>query len=133
MLQKKSTHFSTEKKGVIILGGHVQGYGIIRVLNSSFGVTAIVIDNKKFNIAKHSKYCQKFYHIPYRHTLKLLLALKESASYENWVIFPTDDYYVEILSKNKDQLSGYYRVAVDGWEKVKLFFDKRLDSEVLWY
>jgi|LSQX01.3.fsa_nt_gb predicted ATP-grasp superfamily ATP-dependent carboligase len=115
----------TENMGVIVLGGHIQGYGIIRILADSHDLGATIIDNKKYNITKHSKYCQKFYHAAYRHTLKLLLAFKRRGLYENWVIFPTDDYYVEILSKNKDQLSDYYKVAVDDWENVKVFFDKR--------
>ena len=48
--------------GAIVLGGHVQGLGIVRILGRD-NIPVIVIDNTKANLAKHSKYCHKFYRI----------------------------------------------------------------------
>ncbi len=48
------------KKGVIVLGGHVQGLGIIRIFGKN-NISCILLDNTKINIARHSKYCNAFY------------------------------------------------------------------------
>ena len=52
-------------KGVIVLGGHVQAYGIMRVFGE-LGIDAVIIDSKEYNISRHSKYCKEFYLVSYR-------------------------------------------------------------------
>jgi len=113
-----------KKPGVIVLGGHVQGYGIVRIYGEN-NIPSVVIDTTKINIARHSKYCIDFYKCSYDDLLILLLDFQSRGIYRDWLLIPTDDYYVRILSKNKKELSKYFRVSVDDWEKIKLFFDKR--------
>lgn len=115
--------------GVIVLGGHVQAYGIIRVFGE-LGIDSVIIDNKKHNISKHSKYCKAFYLVSYRHTIRILLGLMGKGKYMNWVIYPTDDYYVRTLSENKALLSGHFTVAIDDWNTVEKFYDKRLSYPI---
>lgn len=112
------------KRGFIVLGGHVQGYGIVRICGEN-DIPCIVIDINKYNIARYSKYCEMFYHCIYDDTLTLLLQLKKNDLYKNWTIIPTDDYYVKILSQNKEVFNNYYNISVDEWDKVSLFFNKR--------
>jgi predicted ATP-grasp superfamily ATP-dependent carboligase len=50
--------------------------------------------------------------------------------YKGWVIYPTDDYYVRILSENKDELDKHFRTAVDDWQVVEKFYDKRLSYPI---
>lgn len=116
-------------KGVIVLGGHVQAYGIMRVFGE-LGIDAVIIDSKEYNISRHSKYCKEFYLVSYRHTIKLLLGFVAKGKYKNWVIYPTDDYYVRILSESKAALSGHFTVAVDDWDTVEKFYDKRLSYPI---
>ena len=114
----------SNKTGVIVLGGHVQGYGIVRVYGEN-NIPSVVIDKDKHNIARHSKYCEKFFHVEYNGLITLLLDLGNDAKYKNWLLIPTDDYYVRLLSQNKNELNKYFTVTVDDWEIIDLFFNKR--------
>lgn len=111
------------KIGIIILGGHVQGYGLARIsgLNK---IKCVIIDSAKYNIARYSKYCFRFYNIEYSNIMNILYEFKINNLYKNWLLIPTDDYYVKILSQNKSKLDDYFNVTVDDWEKVNLFYDK---------
>ena len=111
------------KKGVIVLGGHVQGYGIIRIYGEN-KIPTILVDSDSLNIAKHSRYCKRFYKINYSDVLDFLLNKKTSEKYKNWLLMPTDDYYVKILSTNKEILSKTYKLIIDDWSKVNLFYNK---------
>ncbi|MCD4674409.1 MAG: hypothetical protein K8S18_00205, partial [Desulfobacula sp.] len=101
MKEKKKT-----TPGVIVLGGHVQGLNIIRIFGDS-EIQGIVIDNTPINLAKHSKFCKKFYNVSDDKLLGFLLDLQNQDFYKNWVIFPTNDLYVSILSRNKEKLEPY--------------------------
>lgn len=112
------------KTGVIVLGGHVQGYGIIRIYGEN-KIPCIIIDTDKFNIAKHSKFCKEFYVCSYQSLLDQLFKLGRQRRYDKWLLIPTDDYYVRLLSQNKKELSEFFYVTVDNWENINLFFNKR--------
>ena len=60
----------TPPKGAIILGGHIQAYGIIRQLGE-IGIKSVVIDNVFFNIAKYSNIANHLIWFP----IALLLAI----------------------------------------------------------
>ena len=114
---------ATPPQGAIILGGHIQAYGIIRQLGE-IGIMSIVIDNVHFNIAKYSKYCQSSYVVPYNSILSYLLNLAKDGKYYKWLIIPTDDYYVRIISQNYADLIQYFNLLTDRWEIVSVFFNK---------
>lgn len=116
---------SNNQIGVVILGGHIQGYGIARIFGEE-GIPSVVIDHHKFNITKQSRYCKKSFVADYDNTIGLLISMAKSGEYSNWLLFPTDDYYVRLLSINKDMLEDHYMVTVDSWDVIELFFNKRL-------
>ena len=110
--------------GVIVLGGHVQGYGILRIFGEN-NIPSIVIDTTRQNIARHSKYCTHFIEVDYDNLINKLVEIGQEGRIDNWLLFPTDDYYVRLLSQNKNLLDQYYLVTVDEWDIIKLFFNKR--------
>lgn len=112
------------KPGVIVLGGHVQGYGIVRVYGEN-NIPSIVIDVSSINIARHSKYCIAFFKCSYQNLIELLLTFGKEGKYKKWLLIPTDDYYVRLLSQNKGILSEYFNVTVDSWKIIEVFFNKR--------
>lgn len=112
------------KPGVIVLGGHVQGLGIVRILGRE-GIPVIVIDNINTNLARHSKYSQAFFYAADKDLLGLLFHLADIQNYIGWVIFPTNDFHVKILSFNKQQLGKSFVVSTDSWDVIKLFYNKR--------
>lgn len=121
---KLSENILINKKGVIVFGGHVQGYGIIRIFGEN-KIPTILIDRSNKNIAKHSKYCHLFIESEDENIITLLTNLKKYSELKGWLLFPTDDYYVRILSINKERLNDFYRVTVDKWNTIEYFFNKR--------
>lgn len=112
------------KPGVIVLGGHVQALGIIRILGEN-GIDSIIIDNTSKNIARHSIFCSGFYKVFNDSLLHFLLDLGLRKQYFEWLIIPTNDFHLKLLSTNKSELEKYFRVCVDKWENVKVFYNKR--------
>ena len=109
------------RSGVIVLGGHIQGLNIVRIYGKE-GIDVILIDKERLNLAKHSKYCKRFYHR--EDFLELLLEFKNENRYKNWLIVPTNDSQVKTLSQNRDILDSHFLVTTDRWEVVKNFYNK---------
>ena len=113
------------KKGIIVLGGHVQGLGIIRIFGKN-NISCILLDNNKINIARHSKYCNSFYKYDEDCLLNFLLELGKSNKYTDWLLMPTNDLQVKTLSQNKKELEKYFKVSSDNWQNVETFYNKRI-------
>lgn len=109
--------------GIIVLGGHVQSLGILRILGRE-GIPGIIIDSTRKNIARHSKYCKQFFLAENEQILELLFKLAESGEYKNWVIFPSNDFHVQMLSQNKAALEENFIVSTDQWDAIKIFYNK---------
>jgi len=111
------------KKGVIVLGGHIQGLNIIRVYGKN-NIPTILIDNNRFNLAKHSKYCNKFYKCDNDNLLDFLLDLAKDKKYSGWLIMPTNDFHVKVLSQNKSKLKEYFTIYTPNWDVVSKCYNK---------
>ena len=111
------------KKGVIVLGGHVQGLNIIRIYGKN-DIPTILLDSNRFNLGKHSKYCTRFYRCGDNDTLQMLLEFGKKEEYKGWLILPTNDLQVKILSQNREELNRYFVVSSDKWSVVKKCYNK---------
>ncbi len=109
--------------GAIVLGGHVQALGIVRILGKR-GIPAIVIDENARCIARRSKYCNAFYRIGNEMILEFLNGELCKTQYRGWVIFPTNDFHVRVLSINRQELNGSYIVSTDNREVIDIFYNK---------
>jgi D-aspartate ligase len=121
---------TNNKYGAIVIGGHIQGLGLIRNLGM-FGIQTILIDKNEFNIARFSKYCAKYIKAPtnlYNENIFLnyLITINLKLKLGKWVIYPTDDRTVYLLSKYKEKLSEYYTIWTPEWNIVKYFYDKKM-------
>jgi len=110
------------ERGVIVLGGHVQGLGIIRIFGKN-KIPTILLDNTRVNIARHSKYCKEFY--LYQNLIDKLIEFGERGIFKNWLILPTNDSHVSELSKNKELLSKHFIVGIDDWSTIEVFYNKK--------
>ena len=115
--------------GIIVIGGHVQALGIARIIGK-LGVRVIILDNSYINIARHSKYCSKFIKYEENKLLDKLLLLGEKNSFSKYVLMPTNDEHVAVLSKNKNLLEKYYIVGTDNWTKVQKCYNKRITYKI---
>ncbi len=111
------------KVGVIVLGGHIQGLNIIRVYGKN-GIKSILLDSNRFNLGKHSKYCSKFYRCENKNILNMLLEFGKKGEYRGWLILPTNDFHVKILSQNREELNRYFIVSSDRWSVVEKCYNK---------
>tara|TARA_B100001142_G_C14340159_1_gene657537 strand:+ start:251 stop:1393 length:1143 start_codon:yes stop_codon:yes gene_type:complete len=111
------------KNGIIIIGGHVQALGIMRIFGEE-NIPVIICDNQKFNICKHSKYCSEFFIYKKESLLEFLLSENMIKNYKNWLIFPTDDSEVELISKNKIKLQKKYKLSTCDWHIISNFYNK---------
>jgi predicted ATP-grasp superfamily ATP-dependent carboligase len=111
------------------LGGHVQGLGIIRSLGRR-GIKVFLVDETPANIGRYSKYCDRFFLLPEMKKEKtlvtFLLELSDREGMQGWVLFPTHDATVEVLSRNREILSGSYRVSVPDWSVTEFAYNKIL-------
>ena len=118
------------KKGSVVIGGHVQGLGIIRILGRN-GIPCFLLDTTEVNIARHSKYCTKFIKIGSDQSLiQFLIKLNNEYKLKDWLLIPTNDNYVQILSKNKKLLGLHYKLSVDDWEVVEKCYNKRITYSI---
>lgn len=119
------------KKGVIVLGGHVQGLGIIRIFGTN-NIPCYLVDSTSINIAKHSKYCAKFIKSEKEQDLiEFLIELKDKYDLKDWLIFPTDDENVKLLSQNKDRLEKHYKLSVGDWSTIEKCYNKRITYKIV--
>jgi D-aspartate ligase len=109
--------------GAIILGGHVQALGIVRIMGQR-GVSAVVIDSTRYSLARRSKFCKAFYRVKDEDLEEFLLGSFCSNEYKGWTIFPTNDFHVRLLSVNRDKLQQIYIVSTDRWEVTETFYNK---------
>ena len=110
--------------GVIILGGHVQGLGILRILGRK-RIPGIVIDSTYANLARKSKFCIRFWRRCNEELLDFLISLGKKGRYKNWVVFPSNDFHVRLLSENRKILEPFFILGTDEWKVVRIFYNKK--------
>src|SRR4030042_3425390 len=113
------------QNGIIILGGHVQALGIARIFGKE-KIPIVIIDKTKKNLARHSRYSIDFIHIKDEDLLIFLIEAGSKGKFLNWQIYPTNDFHVNLLSRNKIILSRFFKIAVDDWQIVENFYNKKL-------
>lgn len=117
--------------GAIVIGGHVQGLGLIRALGMK-RIPVYLLDTTNYNISRYSKFCKKFIQMPLDvldssdNFIDFLKKIYEQFNLDEWIIFPTDDLTVAYLSKNKQELSEYFTIWTPEWDCVKYCYDKKL-------
>jgi len=114
-----------KKNGAVIIEGHVQGLSNTRSLGAA-GIPVYVVD-KNDCIARHSKFCQKFFRSPDFQTdqfADFLLDLAVQENIKDWVLIPSNDHAVYTLSRHKKRLEKYYKVITPELEIIEKIYDK---------
>ncbi len=118
-----------EIPGVIVIGDHVQGLGIIRNLGKR-QIPVYLVHDKNLCIGRFSKYITKFKKSPeINNQTNFLSFMIELAKKENLcgsVLMPTNDAAVHLLSKNKKVLGEYYKVPTPISEVINFAYNKKL-------
>jgi len=120
------------KNGAVIIGGDFQGLGIVHNL-ADLQVPIIIVD-PDFCISKFSRFVQGYYKCPPLADGAAFTAflgqLAINQKLKNWIVYPTTDEAVYVLSRNKECLSRYYLIPTPEWEITKYAYDKKLTYQL---
>ena len=113
--------------GAVVLGGHVQGLGIVRSLGRR-GIPVFVLDDTDACIARFSRYCNRFFRVRQMlegpALIRFLHDLSGTHRTRGWMLYPTHDATVEILAEHREELQNAYRVSVPPLQQAMLALDK---------
>lgn len=126
-----NSRLTTNKPGVIIIEGHVQGLANTRLLGKK-GIPVIVID-KDDCVARYSKYCKAYYKCPdYLDDdfADFLLRLHKAFNLQDWLLLPSNDHAVHTIARNKNKLSKCYKVITEDLEIIDNIYNKRKLLEI---
>jgi len=113
------------KPGAIVLGGNFVGLGVARSLGAH-GIPVWVVDaDRSKSIAQFSRYTKRFFECK-ENLVEFLLREGRHHDLQGWVLFPTTDESVEMVSANHESLSSIYHLAAPRAEITQFALDKRL-------
>lgn len=125
-----------EKKhptGVIILGDHVQGLGMIRCFGK-MNIPVYLVNDKNLCIGRFSRYLTGFFRSPDfsdQNELKsFLMDIGIHNNFNNYLLMPTNDIAVSVISRNKSTLSEIYTISTPDSEVIDLIYNKRLTFDL---
>ena len=116
------------KSGVIVIGDHVQALGIVRSLGKR-GVPVYLVNNRRICITRFSRYLKKFIKCPDftdNRIINFLINLAKKERVDDWILMPTNDAAVYVLSRYKDALEEHFKVPTPSWDIVKYAYNKKL-------
>jgi predicted ATP-grasp superfamily ATP-dependent carboligase len=115
------------KVGAVITGGEFLGLGVLRTLGKK-GIPTILLDHEQ-SISKYSRFNIKHFKSPrpseMEEYVNFLIQLVKREGIQGWIIFPTDDQTVYLLSRYKEILKNYYRIPTPGWEVIRNVYIKK--------
>lgn len=115
-----------ETPGAVVVGGHINGLGIIRALAARKIPTAVVT-TEPFDIAHRSRWISAHADVPSideKPELLVELLERRASDWPGWALFPANDGAMAALSKYHDRLSSSHRVIAPPWEVAHYFLDK---------
>lgn len=124
-LYQSMKKYQSDKPGVVILEGHLQGLSNLRSLGE-LGIPAFVVDTTRC-VAQYSRFCTKHFRCPPFQSpdfVPFLIQLARKEGIKDWLLMPSNDHIVEQLSTHRDELSAYYRMAVPNTATLEMIVDK---------
>lgn len=118
--------------GAVVIGGYVNGLGLVRAL-AARGVPTAVVTTKPYDIAHHSCWVSAHASAPgieERPELLVELLEQRAPDWSGRALFPTNDEALTALARHHDRLSSRYRLVAPPWEVARHFLDKELMLEV---
>lgn len=118
----------SEAPGVLLTRADYRALGAVRSLGRR-GIPVWVIKTSDHPMAAFSRYALRTFDWPSANEsdqLVFLLELADRHDLKGWLLLPSDDEMVAVISRNHEQLSSRYRIAVPPWKQLQWACDKRL-------
>ncbi len=113
--------------GAIIVGGHINGLGIVRAL-AARNIPTAVITTKPYDIAHRSRWVsahEAVLEIEEQPEQLLALLERRAPEWSGWALFPANDGALAALAEHESRLSSTYRVIAPPPEVARYFLDKQ--------
>jgi predicted ATP-grasp superfamily ATP-dependent carboligase len=117
--------------GAVVVGGYVNGLGLVRAL-AARGIATAVVTTKPYDIAHRSRWVSAVDAAPGiedRPELLVEVLERRAAEWQGWALFPTNDEALSSLAQHHERLSSRYRVVAPPWEVARALVDKDLMLE----
>ena len=118
--------------GAVVLGSDFKALGAVRSL-ARRRIPTVIVDNdpraawySRHPRARH-RWCAA---MDSRDLVRFLLVLAGEHGYRGWMLFPTQDDAVEMISQHADELAEAFRLATPAWPVLRRVQDKRLAHEI---
>lgn len=117
-------------KGAIVIGGYVNGLGLVRAL-AARGIPSAVLTTQPFDVAQRSRWC-----VAHRAAQNLDAcpgALVEALApwakrFAGWALLPTNDEALLALALERDALERSFRVVAPDTAVAQRMVDKRVQA-----
>ncbi|MHC4627788.1 MAG: carboxylate--amine ligase [Planctomycetota bacterium] len=120
------------ENGALIIGADFQGLGIARDL-AQLCVPVVAVD-PDFCIGRFSRYIRACHKCPpiaeARAFVNFLKELCDREGLNRWVVYPTSDMAVYVLSQHRDELRPHYLIPTPPWETTRYVYDKKLTAQL---
>jgi len=126
------THAKQSTLGAVVMGGDYRALGLVRSLGRC-GVPVFVINQADQRIAGFSRYASRVLFYPdweQGDAVDFLLKTGLKYNLNHWLLFPTADDSVRLVSTHHERLSGTFQLTVPPWEILQHAVDKRLMHEI---
>ena len=110
---------------IIVMGCSLTGYAVIRALANK-NIHIIAITYSKRDVAQLSRYVSEVVQSPAPAEEEQFVAylIQNADRWAGALILETSDSAAIALSKNKEKLSRYYRIATPDWNVLNIFVEK---------
>jgi len=121
-----------ETPGAVIVGGHVNGLGLVRAL-AARNVATAVITTKPYDMAHRSRWISghaALLEIEEQPERLAALLERRAVDWSGWAVIPASDGALAALAAHKGRLAATYRVIAPDAETARYFLDKQLMLEL---
>ena len=114
--------------GAIVMGADYRALGVLRSLGRH-GIPVWVVKSGDHTLASHSRFASRSFNLQAGDDeahLKYFLDLSEEHKLKRWLLLPTDDEAVALVSQYHREFSAAYRIATPAWESLQYAVNKIL-------
>lgn len=112
--------------GAVVIGGHVNGLGLVRAF-AARGIQVAVVRTKLYDLAHRSRWVSATADalgIETRPELLVEVLERRASAWPGWALVPTNDEALAALAEDHERLSTHYVVAAPPWEVARSLVDK---------
>lgn len=128
VVQTESRPCRASRVGAVVTGADYRGLGLVRSLGRK-GIPVCVLRHDDHWLAGFSRFANRSFAWPPGNDderAAFLVRLAEKHGLEGWVLLPTDDEAVSVISRQHERLASVFQLTTPPWNQLRRAVDKRL-------